>query len=391
MVPQLERSLQLQDEIIQAYQQKAPELRRFAQKIKAGGSVAALQAAEEREAFLLELQKPLVARYGFEESAKGVRDAMVEYADIAENNLVTKRHNHMERLLAGGEDIDLYLGVPAQQAIRNFGTRRPAPPSQFPLVAREDFEKSFEGRRLPVPRKDMLAANTTEELAAACKRGDTLRAEALLGQSGVVNIGFHGLGPAGAKTLAQVISPKLEALELDITGNGIGPEGVKALASKIPKNLKVLKLNLSRNRLTLAGVKAIAASIPKSVEVLSLGFSGMKMGAAGAAALAEAIPPQVKDLSLDLFGNKIGDDGMDLISKALPKSLELLHVVLQQNDLSRRGFFMLDRQIGDPLNQRFLPKLKPENFIKSGEVDVTEFKEEADGTIHRQVEWQRVI
>ncbi|CAK8997942.1 Uncharacterized protein SCF082_LOCUS5423 [Durusdinium trenchii] len=141
---------------------------------KAGGSVAALQAAEEREAFLLELQKPLVARYGFEESAKGVRDAMVEYADIAENNLVkssgdflqitgvighpevTKRHNHMERLLAGGE------------AIRNFGTRRPAPPSQFPLVAREetgmceDFEKSFEGRRLPVPRKDMLAANTTE-------------------------------------------------------------------------------------------------------------------------------------------------------------------------------------------------------------------------------------
>ncbi|CAK9004940.1 unnamed protein product [Durusdinium trenchii] len=56
-----------------------------------------------------------------------------------------------------------------------------------------------------------------------------------------------------------------------------------------------------------------------------------------------------------------------------------------------RGFFMLDRQIGDPLNQRFLPKLKPENFIKSGEVDVTEFKEEADGTIHRQVEWQRVI
>eukprot|EP00913_Durusdinium_trenchii_P003021 g2793.t1 len=146
-----------QDEIIQAYQQKAPELRRFAQKIKAGGSVAALQAAEEREAFLLELQKPLVARYGFEESAKGVRDAMVEYADIAENNLVKSSGDFLQ----------------------------------------------ITGRRLPVPRKDMLAANTTEELAAACKRGDTLRAEALLGQSGVVNIGFHGLGPAGAKTLAQ--------------------------------------------------------------------------------------------------------------------------------------------------------------------------------------------
>ena len=29
----------------------------------------------------------IYARYGFEESAKGVRDAMFAYADIAENNL----------------------------------------------------------------------------------------------------------------------------------------------------------------------------------------------------------------------------------------------------------------------------------------------------------------
>ena len=64
-----------------------------------------------------------------------------------------------------------------------------------------------------------------------------------------------------------------------------------------------------------------------------------------------------------------------------------------------RGFFMFDRQIGDPYYERHLPNLKqqpkfasrfagadhrnpcetsrPENFKKSGELDVTEFKEQA--------------
>lgn len=386
---ELERALQLQDEIIEAYKQKAAQLREFAVQMKEGPA-AALKAGERRAAFLLELQKPLVARYGFEESAKGVRDAMFAYADIAENNLVMKRNNHMERLLAAGEDIDYYLTVVGQQVIRNLGTKRPAPRSAFPLIPREDFIKSVEGRLLPIPREDMLAADTTEELVAACKRGDSRKAEALLGQTGVVNLGFHGLG-VGATTFAKALSPKLEVLELDISGNNIGLEGAKALAASMPKNLKVLKLNLSRNRLTLAGVKAIAESIPRSVEVLGLGFSGMKMGPEGGSVLAQAIPPEVKDLSLDLFGNKLGDDGVESISKALPKSLEKLHLVLQDNDLSRRGFFMFDRQIGDPDYQRYLPNLKPENFTKSGELDITEFKELADGTMIRQVDWQRAI
>lgn len=57
-------------------------------------------------------------RYGFEESAQGVMDAMFEYAHLAENSLATslgellaavsevlKRNNHMERLLAAGEEL----------------------------------------------------------------------------------------------------------------------------------------------------------------------------------------------------------------------------------------------------------------------------------------------
>jgi len=390
MVLELQRALQLQDEIIEAYKKEAPQLRRFAEEMK-GGPASALRASEQRAAFLLELQKPLVARYGFEESMKGVCDAMFAYADLAENNLVVKRNNHMERLLAAEEDIDYYNSVLGQMAIRNHGTKRPVPRSTFPIIPREDLVRAFEGRKLPVPRDDMMPSDVTEELVVACKEGDVHRAEVLLGQGEmVVNLGFLGLGPH-VKTLAKAINPGLEVMELDISGNNLGPEGAKALAASIPKNLKVLKLNLSKNRLTLEGVKAIAASIPRCVEVLSLGFSGMKMGPVGGSTLAQGIPPEVKELSLDLFGNKLGDDGIDAISKALPKSLEVLHVVLHGNELSRRGFFMFDRQIGDPDHVRHLPKLTPENFTKCGDLEVTEFKELADGTMIRQVDWQRAI
>ncbi|CAJ1341654.1 unnamed protein product, partial [Effrenium voratum] len=316
-------------------------------------------------------------RYGFEESAQGVKEAMFEYARMSGNNLVIKRNNHMERLIAAGEDIDYYNGVSAQQSLRNFGTRRPVPQNQFPLVAREEFQKSVEGRLLPVPRHDMLSAQRTEELVGACKRGDLARAKALLDQGSclALNVGFQGLGMA-VKVLAQALGSP-QTLELDISGNCLGPEGAKALAAGVPQALKVLRLNVARNRLTLEGVRSIAASLPSGLEELALGFAGMKTGPAGAAALAEKLP-QVTKLSLDLAGNQMGDDGLECISKALPKSLELLHVVLLGNNLSRRGFFMIDRQIGDPLHEHHLPKLQPENFVKVGEVEVTEFKEQAD-------------
>lgn len=72
----LERAIQLQDEIIEvrrpilnsppwceAYRAKAGELQRFGQRMKAGGAQA-LRAQEARERFLLELQMPIVARWG---------------------------------------------------------------------------------------------------------------------------------------------------------------------------------------------------------------------------------------------------------------------------------------------------------------------------------------
>ena len=62
-----------------------------------------------------------------------------------------------------------------QQAVRNGGTRRPLPLSQFPLVPREELRKSVEGRLLPVPRQGMLAASVTEATSWTWKSLELLK------------------------------------------------------------------------------------------------------------------------------------------------------------------------------------------------------------------------
>lgn len=399
----LDQTLALQDDLIRAY--KAEDVQRrlklWAKEAKLEGAPSAIAAVEEREALLLELQIPIVAKYGFEASAKGVMDAMRYYSrkEFFEWNQVIKRNNWMETILRAEEPLDSYNHVWMAQQIRNQGYYRPIPVTRNPIIERDTLDYFPEGIMKPIPRTDMLSAEATEELQAACKRSDVAKASSLLGVRKVgssakavaVNIGYKSLGVTGAKTLAKALSSDLEVLELDVSGNCIGPEGAKALASAIPPRLKVLKMNIANNRIMQDGATAIINMIPKSVEVLSLGLAGMKIGTEGAVALAEKMPAGLKELNLDLFGNAIGDEGIEAISKALPKTLEFFHVVLQENNLSRRGFFMFDRQVGDPLHPQHLPKLLPDKLIKTGEIEVTEFSVGDDGVVARQIDFKKDI
>eukprot|EP00933_Yihiella_yeosuensis_P036832 TRINITY_DN30654_c0_g1_i1.p1 TRINITY_DN30654_c0_g1~~TRINITY_DN30654_c0_g1_i1.p1 ORF type:complete len:334 (+),score=57.91 TRINITY_DN30654_c0_g1_i1:229-1230(+) len=327
----------------------------------------------------------------------GVKEAMLSFLpeELHQNPDVIKRLNRMETLLAAGGSLDWYMPTWGLQQLRNQGKYRELPQSHFPLVEREDWEKGEEGRVAPVPRRGLLAPEAVQELVAACKRGDAVKAGHILGarkvgssaKSIILNMGYKGLGVQAAKIFAKALTIRgLEVLELDVSGNGIGSEGAEAIAKSLPESLKVLKLNVSNNRLGLPGVKAIAASLPENLEVLSLGFAGIKTGTAGALALAEALPQTVRELTLDLYGNGIGDDGVAALAKALPETIEYLNVVLLQNSLSRRGLFALDRQIGDPLHERYLPNLTQDNFKKAAKLEIFEFAEAPDGTISRQLD-----
>mmetsp|Transcript_45564 Transcript_45564/g.146228 ORF Transcript_45564/g.146228 Transcript_45564/m.146228 type:complete len:401 (+) Transcript_45564:67-1269(+) len=387
----------LQDELIEAY--GAAEVQRRLRDLNAKAVVRkAFDSASERELYLLELQRPIVARHGFEGSAKGVGDAMVAFIpeEISKNSRVIKRNHQMESLLRADAQLRDRWGIAQQTSLRDVGYWRSPPCQRHPLVEREEnrlIENCVVAR---VPRAGLLSAADTEALVVACRGGDVATASRLLGsrqlgaggRAALANVGYRALGAAGAKTLGRALGGDLESLELDVSGNNIGAAGAQALAAGLPRGLRLLKLNVSNNRITPSGLRALAASLPAALEVLHLGLAGVQMGPEGARALAEGLPPRLQDLSLDLHGNALTDEGVLLISRALPKTLTSLSVVLLKNGISRRGMFCIDRQIGDPSADFHLPLLKPECFSKVADIELHEFKEEEEGTLTRQLDFR---
>mmetsp|Transcript_58209 Transcript_58209/g.170206 ORF Transcript_58209/g.170206 Transcript_58209/m.170206 type:complete len:401 (+) Transcript_58209:200-1402(+) len=393
----VDEAIALQDDLIDVYSKDRVQKRMydFAELLKQGKEA---QALEEKASFLAELQKDVVGKHGFEASEKGIQEAMVAFSpdDINKDPLVYKRNNRMELLLSGGQGFDSYFSSWQMIQLRNLGVYREIPENRFPVVMLEEPKRMSFGRIGKQPRAGILGPEETDELIAACKKGDLAKASSLLGARKVgasakailVNIGYRMIGKAGMETLAKALGKDLESVELDLSGNNLGPEGAKALASKLPPNAKVLKLNVSNNNIGLEGVKALVAGLPKDVEVLSLSFAGMKMGEEGAVALAQGMPQKVRELTLDLYGNNCGDEGVVAISKALPKTIEYLNVMLLENNISRRGLNVFDRQVGDPLNPYHLPKLTNDFFKKTAELELYEFKADADGHVVRQLDWR---
>jgi len=384
---------ELLDELIIAFsaERVQAEMTRFAEQARKGG---VQQAAERKAAVLLEIEKPIVAKYGFEASAKGVLDAMLEFSPAAlQDPLLVRRLNHMESLLAAGNALDKYWSTSSMQHWRDLGHHRPCPVDRFPIIETEEERLVGDCVVERGPRKGILSKEDTEDLAAACKRGDVTKASQLLGARKVgpdadlvlVNLGHRGLGPSLGRTLGKALGKGIGHLELDVSGNRLGEEGIRALASGLTESLRVLKLNVASNQLGLAGMQALAGALPQGLEVLHLGLAGMKMGPEGAQALASGLPPRLKELSLDIAGNRVTDAGVAAISEALPRTLESLCVILTENLLSRRGLLAVDRQVGDPLNSLHLPLLRNENFKRVGEV---EFNEEEDGRITRQLDFR---
>jgi hypothetical protein len=304
------------------------------------------EATKQREAFLLELQIPVVEKYGFAPTASGVQEAMVSFsspyllydADIHKKNCGLEAYlvgAHLE----GGGKLDEYDPQWKMLAIRDCGYFRGLPDWKYPIVQSTQKKDDIEACVIDVPRTGMLTSNAVGQelkdldgVVKACKAGDVAKASSLLGAKRVglgakellLNLGYRTLGPEAVKTLAKALSKDLETFEMDLSGNNIGLEGAKALAAGMPQKLKLLKLNLANNRIPAAGVKALVESVPKSVEILALGFAGMSIGAEGGKAIGKSIPPSLKEYTLDLYGNDVKDEGIVAIADGLPKTLEYL-------------------------------------------------------------------
>lgn len=394
----VDEHLKLLDALIEAYKLEnvQKQLRKFIEEGKQGKM--ADEVANRREAFLLDVQMPIVARFGYEASMKGVQDAMITFshAEMLKLTEVQKRNPHLETLLMAGAPLACYGSIAEIVGLRDQGQLRPLPEDRFPIVVISQDKLVDNCIIEQRPRQGILSKDDTDLLEAACRDGDTTRAKQLLGvrkigpstKALLINVGYRNFGLAATKVLAKCFSPDLESLELDISGNNIGAEGVAVLAAGLPKKLRVLKLNFSNNRITKEGVIALSKDLPSELEVLHLGLASVRMGPEGAAALSKGFPPGLIDLSLDLYGNNITDEGVGAISRALPRSLQELNLVLLKNQISRKGLFCIDRQINNPYSEHPLPELEADRFKKAAELELFEFREEEDGSLIRELDWR---
>jgi len=121
----------------------------------------------------------------------------------------------------------------------------------------------------------------------------------------VVNLGDNGIGPAGAKTIAQALATNCTISNLTLSSNPIGDEGATYIAESLSTNTILEKLNLSGTGIGEEGAIALANAIQTSHTYLT---------AVGATRVA-----QCSLKSLDLWGNRIQGRGAAKLSDTLNK------------------------------------------------------------------------
>ncbi|KAK3268265.1 hypothetical protein CYMTET_23226 [Cymbomonas tetramitiformis] len=218
-----------------------------------------------------------------------------------------------------------------------------------------------------------------------------------------LNIEWNGIGPEGAKALADALTPNAEGVfntslnTLDMGGNAIRAEGAKALAVALTPNAEGVfntslnTLNLWGNKIGPEGAKALAVALTRNAEgvfntslntlyladneLCGVDFYGRgTYDASGIKALAEALVFNGSLNTLNLYYNRIGDEGAKALAVALTPNAEGVFntslntititdgVVLPIGALRRNELTELD------LSRK---RLKPEDVIILGAVLVS--------------------
>jgi len=173
----------------------------------------------------------------------------------------------------------------------------------------------------------------------------------------ILKLGFNGIGPEGAKALAEAISsvrhaardaagksfgPRATASvvvgELDLACNAIGPEGARALGAALDDG--VSKLDLGNNGIGCVGAKDLARALVSNSTTTELSLAGNEIKGTGAWWIA-AFLAKTKHVSglttLDLGSNAVGDAGACDLAEEMTECVSLRHLDLRRNDITRIG------------------------------------------------------
>ena len=156
-----------------------------------------------------------------------------------------------------------------------------------------------------------------------------------------LGLGGCGIGPIGAKEIADYIQFTAVLAELQLSANNIGDNGAIAIADALKSGTTVLtNLGLSSNNIGPEGAKAIADALQSGMSMLTkLSLEHNNIGPEGAKAIAGALKSGKAVLTtLFLNNNKIDDDGAMAIAGALfSGTAVLIKLVLWHNNLGNAG------------------------------------------------------
>ena len=134
-------------------------------------------------------------------------------------------------------------------------------------------------------------------------------------------------------------------VKLDISRNGIGPAGAKAIAEALDGNQGLTELNLADNRLGAEGVQHFLGAIQALEGSLAkLDISSNRFGAEGAKSLASALEHNSVLKDLNVADNRMAWNargardmsGVIAFSNTIKTMRELVRLVIKNNCLTNR-------------------------------------------------------
>jgi len=155
-----------------------------------------------------------------------------------------------------------------------------------------------------------------------------------------LDVGYNSLNEQAALGIVRAAQQQDKITFLGLGGCGIGPIGAKEIADYIQFTAVLAELQLSANNIGDNGAIAIADALKSGTTVLTnLGLSSNNIGPEGAKAIAGALKSGKAVLTtLFLNNNKIDDDGAMAIAGALfSGTAVLIKLVLWHNNLGNAG------------------------------------------------------
>ena len=162
-----------------------------------------------------------------------------------------------------------------------------------------------------------------------------------------LELGFNGIGDAGAEKLAAAVVASHESsgvgsgslTRLLLYDNGITDVGALALAAALPRS-RLTELSLDGNEITDVGACALAEAIEAtpSSSLEKLGLDGNKITDVGAVCLAAALQQSrsLTDVYLS-YNPGITDVGAFALAKALLSARKLTHFYLRGDGITSKG------------------------------------------------------